>query len=94
MAALMSMETVPVFGHMDEVEEFDKHNVEDWTLYIIKLDALEEPDVFLNNADVTPVFGRNYKRYLDLIDNTPRHLESPTSCDHPERSAGATYPNL
>eukprot|EP00903_Cladosiphon_okamuranus_P014899 g13796.t1 len=71
-AALMNMETVPVFGHMDEVEEFDGHNIEDWTLYIIKLDALGEPDVFLN-ADVTPVFGRNYKRYLDLIDNAPRH---------------------
>ncbi|CAM9189604.1 unnamed protein product [Pylaiella littoralis] len=40
-AALMNMETVPVFGHMDEVEEFDGHNIEDWTLYIIKLDALE-----------------------------------------------------
>ncbi|CAB1096640.1 unnamed protein product [Ectocarpus sp. CCAP 1310/34] len=39
-AALMNMETVPVFGHMDEVEEFDGHNIEDWTLYIIKLDAL------------------------------------------------------
>ncbi|CAN0321470.1 unnamed protein product, partial [Ectocarpus fasciculatus] len=51
-AALMNMETVPVFGHMDEVEEFDGHNIEDWTLYIIKLDALGEPDVFLN-ADVT-----------------------------------------
>ncbi|CAB1105891.1 unnamed protein product [Ectocarpus sp. CCAP 1310/34] len=71
-AALMNMETVPVFGHMDEVEEFDGHNIEDWTLYIIKLDALGEPDVFLN-ADVTPIFGRNYKRYLDLIDNAPRH---------------------
>ncbi|CAB1112833.1 unnamed protein product [Ectocarpus sp. CCAP 1310/34] len=57
---------------MDEVEEFDGHNIEDWTLYIIKLDALGEPDVF-RNADVTPVFGRNYQRYLDLIDNAPRH---------------------
>ncbi|CAB1113402.1 unnamed protein product [Ectocarpus sp. CCAP 1310/34] len=71
-AALMNMETVPVFGHMDEVEEFDGHNIEDWTLYTIKLDALGEPDVFLD-ADVMPVFGRNYKRYLDLIDNAPRH---------------------
>eukprot|EP00903_Cladosiphon_okamuranus_P017738 g16330.t1 len=75
-AALMKMETVPVFGHMDEVEEFDGHNIEDWTLHILKLDALGEPDVFLN-ADVTPVFGRNYKRYLDLIDNAPRHRFEP-----------------
>ncbi|CAB1099457.1 unnamed protein product [Ectocarpus sp. CCAP 1310/34] len=71
-AALMSMEMVPVFGHMDEVEEFDSHNIEDWTLFVIKLDKLDEPDVFLN-ADVTPVSGRNYKRYLDLIDTAPRH---------------------
>eukprot|EP00903_Cladosiphon_okamuranus_P012054 g11318.t1 len=71
-AAQMNMETVPVFGHRDEVEEFDGHNIEDWTLYIIKLVALDEPDAFLN-ADTTPVFVRNYKRYLDLIDSAPRH---------------------
>ncbi|CAN0441608.1 unnamed protein product, partial [Pylaiella littoralis] len=69
-AALMNMETVPVFGHMDEVEEFDHHKIENWTIYIIQLDALEEPDVFLN-ADVTPVFGRNYERYLRL---SPRSI--------------------
>ncbi|CAN0465870.1 unnamed protein product [Ectocarpus sp. 12 AP-2014] len=60
-AALMDMETVPVFRHMDEVEEFDGHDIEDWTLYIINLDALEESDVFLS-ADVTPVFERTWYR--------------------------------
>ncbi|CAN0599788.1 unnamed protein product, partial [Laminaria digitata] len=35
-AALMNMDTVPAFGHMDEVEEFDGHEIEDWTLYIIR----------------------------------------------------------
>ena len=44
----MNMKTVPVFGHMDEVEKFDGHNVEDWALHIIKPDTLGEPDVFLN----------------------------------------------
>ncbi|CAB1116215.1 unnamed protein product [Ectocarpus sp. CCAP 1310/34] len=71
-AALMSMEVVPVFGHVDEVEEYDDHGIEDWTLYIIELDAFGKPDVFFN-ADVTPVFGRNYKRYLDLVDTAARH---------------------
>ncbi|CAB1116244.1 unnamed protein product [Ectocarpus sp. CCAP 1310/34] len=70
-AVLMSMEVVPVFGHVDEVEEYDDHDIEDWTLYKIELDALGKPDVFLN-ADVTPVFGRNYERYLDLVDTAAR----------------------
>ncbi|CBJ32194.1 conserved unknown protein [Ectocarpus siliculosus] len=87
-AALMNMETVPVFGHMDEVEEFDGHDIEDWTLYIIELDALDEPDVFLN-ADVTPVFGRNYKRYLDLIDTAPRHRV--THFVRPSRTVGRCH---
>ncbi|CBJ27580.1 hypothetical protein Esi_0075_0065 [Ectocarpus siliculosus] len=87
-AALMNMETVPVFGHMDEVEEFDGHDIEDWTLYIINLDALDEPDVFLN-ADVTPVFGRNYKRYLDLIDTAPRHRV--THFVRPSRTVGRCH---
>ncbi|CAN0341091.1 unnamed protein product [Ectocarpus sp. 6 AP-2014] len=87
-AALMNMETVPVFGHMDEVEEFDGHDIEDWTLYIINLDALDEPDVFLN-ADVTPVFGRNYKRYLDLIDTAPLHRV--THFVRPSRTVGRCH---
>ena len=41
----MNMDTVPAFGHMDEVEEFDAHEIEDWTLYIIRLDAFGETDV-------------------------------------------------
>ncbi|CAB1102471.1 unnamed protein product [Ectocarpus sp. CCAP 1310/34] len=71
-AALMSMAVVPVFGHVDEVEEYHDHDIEDWTLYKIELDALGKPDELLN-ADVTPVFGRNYKRYLDLVDTAARH---------------------
>ncbi|CAM9528427.1 unnamed protein product, partial [Laminaria digitata] len=35
-AALMNMDTVPAFGHVDEVEEFDGHEIEDWTLYITR----------------------------------------------------------
>ncbi|CAB1116431.1 unnamed protein product [Ectocarpus sp. CCAP 1310/34] len=72
-AALMSMEVVPVFGHVDEVEEYDDHDIENWTLHKIELDALGKPDDVFLNADVSPVFGRNYKRYLDLVDTAARH---------------------
>lgn len=37
---------VPALGHMDEVEEFGGHEIDNWTLYIIRLEALGEPDVF------------------------------------------------
>ncbi|CAB1096373.1 unnamed protein product [Ectocarpus sp. CCAP 1310/34] len=69
-ATLMSMETVPVFGHMDE------------------LDALDEPDVFLN-ADVTLVFGQSYKRYLDLIDTAACHRV--THFVRPSRTVGRCH---
>lgn len=57
------MDTVPAFGYADEVEEVDVHEIEDWTLYVFRLDDPGNSDVVLN-ADVTPIFGRNYKMYL------------------------------
>lgn len=62
-AALLSMDTVSVFAHMDEVQEYDDHEIEDSTLYVVRLDDTGDPDVYLN-ADVTPITGRNYKRKL------------------------------
>lgn len=32
------MYTVPAFGYTDDVEEFDDHEIEDWTLYVVHLD--------------------------------------------------------
>lgn len=52
---------LPVVGHMNEVEEFDGHEIEDWTVNVVHLETDDAPDVFLD-ADVTPVFTRNYKR--------------------------------
>lgn len=63
-AETMSMGTVLAFGHTGEVEEFDGDEIEDWTLYIVRLGAGGPPGVFLN-ADTTPVFGWNYKRYQE-----------------------------
>ncbi|CAN0273420.1 unnamed protein product [Pylaiella littoralis] len=60
-AAMLSMGNLPVFTHMDEVQALDGHDIEDWTWYVVRLEAGGDPDVFVN-ADVTPVFGRNYKQ--------------------------------
>ncbi|CAM9623129.1 unnamed protein product, partial [Hapterophycus canaliculatus] len=70
-AALLSMDTVSVFAHMDEVQEYDDHEIEDLTLYVVRLDDTD-PDVYLN-ADVTPITGRNYKRYIQQTRRCVRH---------------------
>ena len=67
------MDTVPAFGHMDEVENGCSHEIEDWTLYFIRRDAFGEPDVFFD-ADVTPVCSRNYKGCLQTIGKSVPHL--------------------
>lgn len=56
-AAMLSMDTVPACGHTDEVEEFDGHEVEDWTLYVVRLDAGGAPDVF-SQRGCNPDFWR------------------------------------
>ena len=65
------MENLPAFTHVDEVQAFDGHDIEDWTLHVVRLDAGGDPDVFLN-ADVTPVFGRNYERAISGACPHPR----------------------
>ncbi|CAM9171447.1 unnamed protein product [Sphacelaria rigidula] len=87
-AALMCMDTVPVFAHMDEVQEYDDHDIEDWTLYIVRLDDIGDLDVFLN-ADVTPVFGRNHKRYLHMIRRRVGHRV--THFVRPARTVGRCH---
>lgn len=68
----MSMDTAPAFGHTDEVEEFDGHDIEDWTLYVVHLDSGGASDVFLNAA-VPPIFGKSYKRYRELAHRLALH---------------------
>ena len=80
-AAMLDMENLPAFTHVDEVQAFDGHDIEDWSLYVVRLDAGGDPDVFLN-ADVTPVFGQNYKRYLALV-----HTPAPHRVTHFVRPA-------
>eukprot|EP00903_Cladosiphon_okamuranus_P008434 g8107.t1 len=80
-AAMLDIESLPAFTHVDEVQAFDGHDIEDWTLYVVRLDEGGHPDVFLN-ADVTPVFGQNYKRYLALV-----HPPAPHRVTHFVRPA-------
>eukprot|EP00903_Cladosiphon_okamuranus_P018790 g17286.t1 len=47
-AALLSMDTVSVFAHMDGVQEYDDHEIEDSTLYVVLLDDTGDSDVYLN----------------------------------------------
>jgi hypothetical protein len=73
-AAMLAMTTVPVFGHFDEVQVYDGHRIEQNNLYIIFLDGVNstlhaEVDPFLN-ADVTPVLGRSYLKYLQLCNSS------------------------
>lgn len=49
-AALLSIDTVPAFGNMDKDEAFEGNDIEDWTLYVIRLDDLGNPDVFLTRT--------------------------------------------
>eukprot|EP00903_Cladosiphon_okamuranus_P006256 g6139.t1 len=42
------MDAVSVFAHMDEVQEYDDHEIEDSTLYVVMLDDTWDPDVYLN----------------------------------------------
>lgn len=53
-AALMSVGVLPVFGHIDEVEEFDGYGIEDLTLHVIRLNASGTPDVFPNADGCSP----------------------------------------
>ena len=39
----MCMDTVPVFAYMDEVQEYDEHEIEDWTLYIVRPKTVSLP---------------------------------------------------
>eukprot|EP00903_Cladosiphon_okamuranus_P015607 g14411.t1 len=80
-AAMLGMENLQAFTHVDEMQAFDGHDIEDWTLFVVRLDEGGDPDVFLN-ADVTPVFGQNYKRYLALV-----HTPAPHSVTHFVRPA-------
>ena len=76
-AAMLAMTTVPVFGHFDEVQVYDGHAIEENNLYIIFLDGASDTlcsestkvDPFLN-ADVTPVLGRSYLKYLELFNSS------------------------
>jgi hypothetical protein len=65
-AAMLTLTEVPAFGHFDEVEVYDEHPIEAHTMYIIDLQSTDRVDPFLN-ADVTPVLGRNYLKYLQLV---------------------------
>eukprot|EP00953_Heterococcus_sp_UTEX-ZZ885_P016532 9295-Heterococcus_DN1.PRE.1 len=71
------MTTVPVFGHFDEVQVYNGQPIEENNLYIIFLDGASgalcsedtKVDPFLN-ADVTPVLGRSYLKYLELFNSS------------------------
>jgi hypothetical protein len=66
-AAMLTLTEVPAFGHFDEVEVYDEHPIEAHTMYIIDLQSTDRVDPFLN-ADVTPVLGSNYLKYLQLVE--------------------------
>ncbi|CAB1121518.1 unnamed protein product [Ectocarpus sp. CCAP 1310/34] len=48
-AAIRNMGNLPAFTHMDEVQAFDGRDMENWTLYVARLDAGGDPDVCLNS---------------------------------------------
>eukprot|EP00953_Heterococcus_sp_UTEX-ZZ885_P008134 4883-Heterococcus_DN1.PRE.1 len=83
------MTTVPVFGHFDEVEVYEGQAIEENNLYIIFLDGVESTlcsesahvDPFLN-ADVTPVLGRSYLKYLQLFSSSKTRKPVPHKITH------------
>jgi hypothetical protein len=65
-AAMLAMETVPVFAHFDEVEIYRGGELEDTAIYIVQLKENVALDPFLS-ADVTPTLGRSLKQYFQLV---------------------------
>ncbi|CAB1113970.1 unnamed protein product [Ectocarpus sp. CCAP 1310/34] len=58
-AAMPSMENLPAFTHMDDGQAFDGHDIEDWTLCVVRLEAGGDPDVFRYLALIqTPALNR------------------------------------
>ncbi|CAB1110488.1 unnamed protein product [Ectocarpus sp. CCAP 1310/34] len=51
--AMLSMDDLPAYTHTDEVQAFDGHDIEDRTLYVVRLEAGGDPDVILNADRVT-----------------------------------------
>jgi hypothetical protein len=88
-AAMLAMTTVPVFGHFDEVQVYDGHAIEENNLYIVFLDGASDAlcseithvDPFLN-ADVTPVLGRSYLKYLELFNSSSTRKPVPHKITH------------
>jgi hypothetical protein len=64
-AAMLAMTEIPAFGHFDRVQEYDQHPIEAHSMYIVELVHEDRIDAFLN-ADVTPVLGSSYLKYLQL----------------------------
>ncbi|KAG5185655.1 hypothetical protein JKP88DRAFT_311408 [Tribonema minus] len=74
LAAMLAMHEIPVFGYFDDVQTYNGHNIKPENMYIVELikpagaDMAEGRcmDAFLN-ADITPVLGCNYLRYLQVV---------------------------
>eukprot|EP00953_Heterococcus_sp_UTEX-ZZ885_P007902 4743-Heterococcus_DN1.PRE.1 len=88
-AAMLAMTAVPVFGHFDEVQVYEGQAIEENNLYIIFLDGASDTlcsestqvDPFLN-ADVTPVLGRSYLKYLELLNTSKTRKPVPHKITH------------
>eukprot|EP00953_Heterococcus_sp_UTEX-ZZ885_P007851 4717-Heterococcus_DN1.PRE.1 len=88
-AAMLAMTTVPVFGYFDEVQVYNGQPIEENNLYIIFLDGASDTwcsdstkiDPFLN-ADVTPVLGRSYLKYLELFSSSKTCKPVPHKITH------------
>ncbi|KAG5189672.1 hypothetical protein JKP88DRAFT_301020, partial [Tribonema minus] len=74
LAAMLAMHEIPVFGYFDDVQVYNGHSIKPENMYIVEMaskkDKGEEPghcmDAFLN-ADITPVLGCNYLKYLQVV---------------------------